>query len=1375
MLRRPAVASWDPDHVEGIGPRAFISYAWDDAAHVLLVVRFADFLRDRCGVQVELDLDATVRPQDWPQWMQAQVRRADVILVVASPQYKRRAEEDDTLAPDEGRGVRWETRLITELSYADPRKGLATVLPVVLPGRSAEEIPFYLGPMSRTHYDVSEFSLAGAEPLVKYVTGGARQFSPGPLPVVDTRPTARLYARPRSLVGVDEFQARMRRTVPGASEPIVGRQEVVRRVAEFITDDSISAGRILVIEGRGGIGKTRVALEGAGAAGTTLVAGAAVSLDSASLGELPLGEPTVLIVDDAHRSPDLSGLAALVGDARYDRIKLVLTVRPGLADAVLIKAGLDRLPWIREELPGLDRGDVESIVVGRGFDNPVFVLAVIDLAEGVPLIAHAACDLAAAGGTFSWQDAADVIEDHAVRRLVQIGGDELRAAATALAALSTAERGADLAQLRDAVTGLPSDEGRLDALLADLADVGLADSSPALGGGFLHSIRPHLAAPVLVARALGPARVRIDIKRLLPILGRKALHTADGVPTPDTGGLLGIGKLVPATEAGPWFSSPPLAAQLEVLAQAALRAADPATGSMLGRAVLDLLPDGADVDTWRDVIVLAEQVVPAAPWLFDELRQELVRHWPPPSPPPVWGDMPGGGHLDDLTRLLQQIGGLVSRTGLVDCEEAVRLLLTAVRLAAPQLDTRGLREALHPVGVLVGQPLDPLALLDRRTSVLDAITRWTADQRAIDGPPSDGDGATTATARTALAALRPFLTFVAEKTTMGTSASADVVVLTTRVLPDADAARDTLTAAASAAAELLLGTQPAGPGSRSLLRELVRLPQELRWTAARNLPAGGGPLPAYAGTALRAAAAVVETAVVARWDDLPVAVRHAAAAASAHGARPEDGDLTRAAVANQVAADRELQRMLGLLPIEPDLGAYAAGGPDWERAASERAGRAMALAAELGWRAALDLLRASSDVEEDISGDDARRAFAERMGRAVPATEISTLLDRLVVSGPVPAEHAVLHGLISAHPAETVAALMALNRSARGASLALDIVWELPADVRTSVLDRVQGMIVDAADLVPDDVRVQLAGELAVALFRDPSGSKDDSRRRMVALGLDGPAAVTPVVLKYFAYGVNRDQRLASTEADPGASMVVGADGLVGVLARRLREADGIALRLTGDHGTAAAVALLATEAPDELADLMATRLSDPAHMYEGWPAEWTTSLLKFSPADRTSFVTALSVRAEAARAASGIDPIDLFDVDQILARLSIGVAGWEETLLDWAGGAPDDRRRAAVAVSGLWWSSTWSTVVSELLRAGLEPSERGLLLRGIDLTFQGPTIAADAQQRREALGRLEPPDHPAIAAFRTESTERIDTAVAEYLGDSDLRRRGYG
>jgi hypothetical protein len=169
--------------------RVFISYAHDDPAHEDRVRSFWHFLRGQ-GVDARLDLAVAGGRVDWAEWMTREVRDADRVLVIASPDYKRRAEGD--AGPDEGRGVQWEARLIRDVFYADQRAGLERVLPVVLPGCSADDLPLWLAPASVAHYVVSDFTVSGGEALLRLLTGQPLEIIPslGVVPVLPPRDAA---------------------------------------------------------------------------------------------------------------------------------------------------------------------------------------------------------------------------------------------------------------------------------------------------------------------------------------------------------------------------------------------------------------------------------------------------------------------------------------------------------------------------------------------------------------------------------------------------------------------------------------------------------------------------------------------------------------------------------------------------------------------------------------------------------------------------------------------------------------------------------------------------------------------------------------------------------------------------------------------------------------------------------------------------------------------------------------------------------------------------------------------------------------------------------------------------------------------------------
>ncbi|WP_314254456.1 TIR domain-containing protein [Streptomyces kutzneri] len=147
--------------------KVFISYAHDDDEHKERVRDFWLFLR-RMGVDAVIDLPAAERRQDWALWMSDAVEGARYIIVVASPAYKQRAEGKS--AQRTGLGVQWEAALIRSRVYADREASLDRIIPVVLPGCSADDLPDWLGGLAVTHYAITEYSVFGADRLLRLLT-----------------------------------------------------------------------------------------------------------------------------------------------------------------------------------------------------------------------------------------------------------------------------------------------------------------------------------------------------------------------------------------------------------------------------------------------------------------------------------------------------------------------------------------------------------------------------------------------------------------------------------------------------------------------------------------------------------------------------------------------------------------------------------------------------------------------------------------------------------------------------------------------------------------------------------------------------------------------------------------------------------------------------------------------------------------------------------------------------------------------------------------------------------------------------------------------------------------------------------------------------
>jgi hypothetical protein len=167
-----------------------ISYAHDDDGHCERVRQLWALLRS-VGVDARLDVLAEVEQPYWPDWMSEQVR---FVVVVASPAYRRRAESREE--PGAGHGVRWEAQALKDLLHANPEAFGRKVALVVLPGGSVEGFPDWMSPWGRTRHVVSEFTVAGAESLVRLLTGQPLDVEPplGAAPRLRPRPVSALGA-----------------------------------------------------------------------------------------------------------------------------------------------------------------------------------------------------------------------------------------------------------------------------------------------------------------------------------------------------------------------------------------------------------------------------------------------------------------------------------------------------------------------------------------------------------------------------------------------------------------------------------------------------------------------------------------------------------------------------------------------------------------------------------------------------------------------------------------------------------------------------------------------------------------------------------------------------------------------------------------------------------------------------------------------------------------------------------------------------------------------------------------------------------------------------------------------------------------------------
>jgi SEFIR domain-containing protein len=148
----------------------FVSYADDSGEHTDVVLRFASRLHGEFGIEVGLDLWERDRRRDWLDWAVDQIEHGDFVLAIASPEYKRLAGPDS----DSHDHARFQLMMLREHLAADRPRWLPKILPVVLPGCSADDLPTFLQPYSATRYVIP----GQLDELLRVLTGQPRHTRP---------------------------------------------------------------------------------------------------------------------------------------------------------------------------------------------------------------------------------------------------------------------------------------------------------------------------------------------------------------------------------------------------------------------------------------------------------------------------------------------------------------------------------------------------------------------------------------------------------------------------------------------------------------------------------------------------------------------------------------------------------------------------------------------------------------------------------------------------------------------------------------------------------------------------------------------------------------------------------------------------------------------------------------------------------------------------------------------------------------------------------------------------------------------------------------------------------------------------------------------
>jgi hypothetical protein len=168
-------------------PRAFVCYAHESEDHKETVREFTEFLRAH-GIDAQSDRWQQDSRRDWHVWAEGQIRAADFVLVIASPLCKVIGNGGGD--PRKNSGLRTELTLLRELNQRYPDEWQGRMFPVILPSFTMDDIPDFMKPASADHYEVTDFTIEGAETLLRHLTKQEPYVAPPvkPIPRLDPYP-----------------------------------------------------------------------------------------------------------------------------------------------------------------------------------------------------------------------------------------------------------------------------------------------------------------------------------------------------------------------------------------------------------------------------------------------------------------------------------------------------------------------------------------------------------------------------------------------------------------------------------------------------------------------------------------------------------------------------------------------------------------------------------------------------------------------------------------------------------------------------------------------------------------------------------------------------------------------------------------------------------------------------------------------------------------------------------------------------------------------------------------------------------------------------------------------------------------------------------
>lgn len=325
--------------------------------------------------------------------------------------------------------------------------------------------------------------------------------------------------RPRFFLDIGEFEELLERREMLASQ-FEGRTDEINRLKSLLIADR----RAVIIEAEGGYGKTRLAFELArsGLSATQwFFVDRGLDFELEFLSETEAGYDATVLIDDAHRRPDLEQLLRAL-ERRQPQPGLVFTVRPGHSASV--EALLHELATetVKLQVDPIGRGALDAILQTEPFKiaHEGMRGAIIALSEGNVGIALLAATLAAQGVEPYELSESEIFSQHVELRLWGAGAAsrETREVLAVLSAIGAFDL-SDEHDVRAATSLLGGDSASLRRQLDELADAGIVVEQPE----HRYTTKPDIVREHLLRASYFPDQGR-PVLRYLDVWGAFASH-----------------------------------------------------------------------------------------------------------------------------------------------------------------------------------------------------------------------------------------------------------------------------------------------------------------------------------------------------------------------------------------------------------------------------------------------------------------------------------------------------------------------------------------------------------------------------------------------------------------------------------------------------------------------------------------------------------------------------------------------------------------------------------------------------------------------------------------------------------------------------------